>query len=91
MYSIYRTSRYRKDLKTIAYDKKLIDEIGVVVDLLSENDTPLLEKYKDHQLKGNYAEFRECHIRPDWLLIYKKTKKELILLLVRTGTHSDLF
>ena len=91
MYSIYRTSRYRKDLKTIAYDKKLIDEIGVIVALLSESDMPLPEKYKDHQLKGNHAEFRECHIRPDWLLIYKKTKKDLVLMLVRTGTHSDLF
>jgi mRNA interferase YafQ len=91
MYSIYRTSRYRKDLKTIAYNKKLVDEIGVVVALLSENDTPLPEKYNDHQLKGRFVEFRECHIRPNWLLVYKKTKEDLILALIRTGTHSELF
>ena len=91
MYSIYRTSRYRKDLKTIANNKKLVDEIGVVVALLSENDTPLPEKYKDHQLKGRFVEFRECHVRPNWLLVYKKTKDDLILALIRTGTHSELF
>ncbi|MDR0206759.1 MAG: type II toxin-antitoxin system YafQ family toxin [Bacteroidales bacterium] len=91
MYSIYRTSRYRKDLKIIAYNKKLVDEIGVVVVLLSENDTPLPEKYKDHQLKGRFAEFRECHVRPNWLLVYKKNKEELILALIRTGTHAELF
>jgi mRNA interferase YafQ len=64
MYSIYRTSRYRKDLKRIAFDKKLVDEIGVIVGLLSDNDNPLPQKYSDHQLKGDYAEFRECHVRP---------------------------
>jgi mRNA interferase YafQ len=91
MYSICSTSRYRKDLKSIAYDKKLVDEIGVVVALLSENDFSLPEKYKDHQLKGRFADFRECHVRPNWLLVYKKTKEELILALIRTGTHSELF
>jgi len=91
MYSIYRTSRYRKDLKAIAYNKKLVDEIGVAVALLSENDTPLPKKYDDHQLKGRFAEFRECHVRPNWLLVYKKTKEDLILALIRTGTHTELF
>jgi len=91
MYSIYRTSRYRKDLKSIAHEKKLVDEIGNVVALLSENDIPLPEKYQDHQLKGRFAEFRECHVRPNWLLVYKKTKEDLILALIRTGTHSEIF
>ena len=91
MYSIYRTSKYRKDLKAIAYNKKLVDEIGVVVALLSENDTPLPEKYNDHQLKGRFVEFRECHVRPNWLLVYKKTKEDLILMLICTGTHAKLF
>jgi len=91
MYSICRTSRYRKDLKTIAHDKKLVDEVGNVVALLSENDFPLPEKYQDHHLKGRFAEFRECHVRPNWLLVYKKTKEDLILALIRTGTHSEIF
>jgi mRNA interferase YafQ len=61
------------------------------VSLLSVSDTPLPKKYNDHALKGQYATYRECHIRPDWLLIYKKDKTDLILVLVRTGTHSQLF
>ncbi len=46
---------------------------------------------RDHALSGDYAEYRECHIRPDWLLIYKITEESLVLTLERTGTHSDLF
>ena len=91
MYEIRSTKKYNKDLKRIANDRKLINEIYAVVDLLSANDNPLPPKYKDHQLKGQYAGFRECHIRPDWLLVYQKNKKELILLLVRTNTHSEIF
>lgn len=51
----------------------------------------LEEKYKDHLLTGDYGGFRECHITPDWLLVYQIREKELLLLLSRTGTHSDLF
>jgi mRNA interferase YafQ len=65
--------------------------MGVVVALLSENDNPLPKEYKDHPLKGKYAGFGECHIRPDWLLVYQKNKNELILLLARTNTHSEIF
>jgi mRNA interferase YafQ len=91
MYNIYRSSRYRKDFKRIASDKKLVDEINVVVYLLSSSDNPLPEKYRDHQLKGKYAAYRECHVRPDWLLVYQKNKKKLILLLARTNTHPEIF
>ncbi len=52
---------------------------------------PLSEKHKDHSLSGNYTGCRECHITPDWLLIYEIEDNELILYLTRTGTHSDLF
>jgi mRNA interferase YafQ len=52
---------------------------------------PLPAKNKDHPLSGDYAGCRECHITPDWLLIYETTDKELVLYLLRTGTHSDLF
>ena len=64
--------------------------LGVVVDMLAAgNELP--EKYRDHSLSGNFAGCRECHITPDWLLIYEIANEELILYLTRTGTHSDLF
>jgi mRNA interferase YafQ len=91
MYKVTSTNQYQKDLKRIVSNPKLVKEINVVVRLLAADDTPLPEKYKDHQLKGQFAKFRECHIRPDWLLIYKKTKKDLILLLIGTGSHSHIF
>ena len=54
------------------------------------NGEQLPEKYQDHELKGEWSNFRECHIKPDWLLIYLKNEQELILTLTRTGSHSDL-
>lgn len=66
--------------------KKLID----VLELLASGKT-LPPKYKDHQLTGNLSDFRECHIEPDWLLIYQIFKNELILSATATGSHSDLF
>ena len=67
-----------------------VNELMEVIDLLANQQT-LPEKYKDHKLTGNYVGFRECHINPDRLLIYKIEEDRLILNLVRTGTHSDLF
>jgi len=63
-----------------------------VISMLA-NEQPLPEKYKDHALENsrNYRNVRECHIRPDWLLIYKVYDERLVLELIRTGTHSDLF
>lgn len=55
------------------------------------NERPLDEKYRDHNLKDNWKGFRECHINPDWLLIYQIDNNDLILTLARTGTHLDLF
>lgn len=90
-YNLVLTSLFKKDLKTAkkrGYDIKLLND---VVDTLSMG-LPLDEKkYKDHKLIGNYQGCRECHITPDWLLIYEITEDELILYLTRTGTHSDLF
>ena len=63
--------------------------LETVVELLLDGQT-LLEKYRDHQLTGNWKGYRECHIEPDWLLVYKIYESKLILSLVRTGTHSDL-
>lgn len=69
------------------YDVRLLE---AVIELLAEQK-PLPEQYHDHNLTGNYAGCRECHITPDWLLIYEVKEKELLLYLTRTGTHSDLF
>ena len=90
MYRIVATGKFKKDLKTVikcGYNMKLMDE---VVTKLS-NGEKLPEKNKDHALVGNYAGKRECHITPDWLLIYEIDNGELILYLTRTGSHSDLF
>ena len=84
------TSRFQKDLKRIQKRGYQIQLIKEVVRKLSEGET-LEAKYKDHPLSGDYAGCRECHITPDWLLIYEIYEDELILYLTRTGTHSDLF
>lgn len=73
----------KKRGKDLAKLKYVVNELA--------NQRTLDEKYRDHELTGNYRNFRECHIEPDWLLIYRIEKGELILALVRTGTHSDLF
>ena len=85
----YETS-FKKDYKRIikrGYDPRLLE---TVITILAE-ERSLPRQYNDHPLTGNYAGNRECHITPDWLLIYKINGKELILYLTRTGTHSDLF
>ncbi len=89
-YGIVLTSMFKKDLKLAkkrGYDLSLLSN---VVDVLAMGQ-PLNEKHKDHGLLGNYKGCRECHITPDWLLIYEIVNNELILYLTRTGTHSDLF
>lgn len=90
MLELVLSNRFRKDLKLAArrgYDFTLL---GEVVEKLAREEL-LPEKNKDHALSGDYAGCRECHIAPDWLLVYKVSDKELILYLLRTGTHSDLF
>lgn len=67
-----------------------LQKLDVVIDKLLHNQI-LEERYRDHALVGNYIGFRECHIEPDWLLIYKIDKDQLILTASRTGSHSDLF
>ncbi len=89
-YEVKFTSAMKKDMKKVVkrhYDLNLFAEI---VDKLA-NDVPLDEKYHDHALEGNWANHWECHIKPDWLLIYQIKDDILILELSRTGTHSDLF
>ncbi len=90
MLNISFTNRYLKDLELMKRRNLPKSELDAVVKLLAEEQT-LPKKYKDHALKGNFAGYRECHIRPDWLLMYKVDKKTVTLVLVRTGSHSDLF
>ena len=90
MLKISFTNQYLKDLELMQRRNLPKSELDEVVKLLSE-DKPLLPKHNDHPLKGAFKGYRECHIRPDWLLIYKKDKQMLTLVLIRTGTHSDLF
>ena len=90
MYQVKFTSAYKKGYKLMkkrGMDISLLDDI---VDKLRQG-IPLEKKHLDHELKGNYAGFRECHIKPDWLLIYLIENDILTLTLVDTGTHSDLF
>ena len=89
-YNIRPTTRFQKDLKRVqrrGYDISLLTDI---IKKLAGGET-LLAKYKDHNLTGDYIGCRECHITPDWLLIYEISDGDLILYLTRTGTHSDLF
>lgn len=88
-YIIRVTNTFKKDLVRLERRKFPLEELKEVINKLSKGEI-LPEKNKDHQLKGNLKDFRECHIRPDWLLIYQKNETELILVLSRTGTHSDL-
>lgn len=83
-YTVKPTRMFRKDLK-------IIQKRGYDLSLITKVIKDLAEKYKDHALIGNYKNCRECHITPDWILIYEKSKDEIFLYLTRTGTHSDLF
>ena len=77
---------YKRMLKRSSNPQNLQDVLTLLV-----NQQPLPEKYRDHNLSGNYAGYRECHIEPDWFLIYKIFNDKLVLVLTRTGSHSDLF
>ena len=90
MYEVKPTGRFQKDLKRIHKRGYNIDLIKNVIKKLSKGEQ-LEPKYKDHSLSGNFSGCRECHITPDWLLIYEIDDGNLILYLTRIGTHSDLF
>lgn len=89
-YKIKFTSRFKKDLKQAKKQGKDIEKLFDVIEKIAK-DEALDEKYRDHSLVGNYKGTRECHIEPNFLLIYEKIEGVLILSLVRTGSHSDLF
>ncbi len=84
------TSKFRKDYRLAKKRGLDLDLLEKVIDHLL-NEKPLDKKHRDHALTGNYIGFRECHIQPDWLLIYAVDQGQLVLTAARTGTHSDLF
>lgn len=88
MRSVSITSQFKRDVKKIKKAGKDAAKLREITEKIAEGES-LDEKYRDHALTGNYRQTRECHIEPDWLLIYKLTKESLIL--IRTGTHSELF
>ena len=90
MLDVVLSNQFKKDLKLMNRRGVNLDLLDYVVNKLANNEE-LEEKYYDHALTGNYVGFRECHIKPDWLLIYRINGNELYLFLSRTGTHSDLF
>ena len=90
MMKIKYHNSFKKDYKRIKKRGRNIEKLKHVIELLASGQK-LDQKYRDHELTGNYKNLRECHIEPDWLLIYQIENEELILILSRTGTHSDLF
>lgn len=89
-YKIQYSTKFKKDLKLAKKRGLNIEELKYVIDELTKGNK-LDDKYKDHDLHGDWEGYRECHIEPDWLLIYQIYEEEVVLYLVRTGTHSDLF
>ena len=84
------TTKFKKDYKLAIRRHLDIDLLDDIIRALSRGET-LSEKNKDHELSGNWAGHRECHIQPDWLLVYRIDDDILVLTLTRTGTHSDIF
>jgi len=90
MLEIEFTNKMKRDVKLMKKRGKNIAKLTTVLDLLAKR-VSMPKHYKDHQLTGNLKDFRECHIEPDWLLIYQIFEKKLVLSASGTGTHSDLF
>lgn len=90
MLKIRYHSQFKKDYKLIVRRNYDISKLEKVIAMLAE-EVSLPQEYRNHSLSGNYMGFMECHIEPDWLLVYQINGSELTLVLSRTGTHSDLF
>lgn len=89
-YTLKPTSQFKKDLKLM---KKRGNDLTLLEEVLSllADGKPLAEKYRNHTLTGDFVDCNECHIKPDWLLVYEYDEEILYLYLLRTGSHSDLF
>jgi mRNA interferase YafQ len=90
VYRVETTTQFRKDYKRAFKRGYNLDLLEGVIKLLATGN-PLSAKYRDHALSGGWEGCRECHITPDWILVYRITEDILVLTLTRTGTHSDLF
>ncbi|MCQ2802017.1 MAG: type II toxin-antitoxin system YafQ family toxin [Bacilli bacterium] len=90
IYEIKRTSQFKKDFKKAQKQGKNIDRLINVIELLSKGEK-LPQEYSDHALTNYHSNFRECHIEPNFLLVYEIRKQYLILKLIRLGTHSEIF
>ena len=90
MLKIVPSNQFKRDLKLARKRGCKMEHLRDVVNALA-NEQKLDEKYRDHRLAGNYNGFRECHVEPDWFLVYHINQDALELFLFRTGTHSDLF
>ena len=88
MLDVRYSTKFKRHFKVCAKRGYNLKRLQNVIDILRVPDS-LPPKNRDHNLTGNYAGYRECHVEPDWLLIYQQTETELLL--YRTGTHSDLF
>jgi len=88
MYEIIRTSQFKRDVKKALRRNKDVDKLKKLIKKLVKGEA-LDAKYRNHPLKGDYRDCRDCHIEPDWILIYRIKSEELHL--IRTGSHSDLF
>ncbi|MCI9196002.1 MAG: type II toxin-antitoxin system YafQ family toxin [Angelakisella sp.] len=89
-YQVKFTNQFKRDLKLAEKQGKDTERLFQVVERLANGET-LEPKYRDHDLTGNYKGCRECHIAPDWLLVYEVVEDVLVLMLYRTGSHSELF
>ncbi len=89
-YAVKFTNQFKKDLKLAKKQNKDLDKLFEVVNILASGGT-LDARYRDHDLSGNYKGTRECHIEPDWLLVYEIRDEVLVLMLYRLGTHSELY
>ena len=90
MYNLRFTKKFQRNIKLMKKRGKDLEKLTVVLKMLQQGQE-LPAKYKDHALTGNYIGCRECHIEPDWLLIYRINNDILELIAQRTGTHSELF
>lgn len=90
MLKVRYSNQFEKDYKLIKKRGYDINKLKNVIQLLTTGNA-LPDKYKEHYLTGKYKGFRECHIQPDWLLIYTIESDKVTITVVRTGTHSDLF
>ena len=90
-YYVHTSKKFRKDVRKLKGTKRYnMQKLQYIIEKICDGES-LEQQHRNHKLKGDYFGYEECHIEPNWLLIYKIEKNKLILVLTRTGSHSDLF